>query len=96
MICAVGRGLLVGKLVACEHGLGKLVACELGRQVRRQAADLPAKVAKRFGCAYKRGRSLEIGWSPIFVKILGQFLCHLSMQDNFYCLAHGEVTCSTS
>ena len=38
---------------------------------RRQAADLPAKVAKRIGCAYKRGCSLETGWSPIFVKILG-------------------------
>ena len=38
---------------------------------RRQAADLPAKVEKRNGCAYKRGCSLEIGWSPIFVKILG-------------------------
>ena len=43
--------------VACRH--------------RRQAADLPAKVAKRIGCGYKRGCSLEIGWSPIFVKILG-------------------------
>ena len=58
----------------------------------RKAADLPAKVAKRIGCAHKMGCSLEIGWSPIFVKILGQFLCHLFMQDNFYCLAHGEVT----
>ena len=47
---------------------------------RRQAADLPTKVAKRIGCAYKRDFcvflcrldcSLEIGWSPIFVKILG-------------------------
>ena len=38
---------------------------------RRQVADLPAKVAKTIGCAYKRGCSLEIGWSPIFVKILG-------------------------
>ena len=46
----------------------------------KQAADLPAKVAKRIGCAYKRDFcvflcqldcSLEIGWSPIFVKILG-------------------------
>ena len=64
---------------------------------RRQAADLPAKVANRIGCAHKRGCSLEIGWRPIFVKILGhkflviilgQFLCHLSMQDNLYCLAH--------
>ena len=37
----------------------------------RQTADLPAKVAKRIGCARKRGCSSEIGWSPIFVKILG-------------------------
>ena len=42
----------------------------------KQAADLPAKMAKRIGCAYKRDFcvvdcSLEIGWSPIFVKILG-------------------------
>ena len=45
----------------------------------RQAADLPAKVAKRIGCAHKRGYSLEIGWSPIFVTILGhEFLV------NFY------------
>ena len=46
---------------------------------RRQAADRPAKVAKRIGCAHKRGCSLEIGWSPIIVKILGhEFLV------NFY------------
>ena len=53
---------------------------------------LPAKVAKIIGCMHKRGCSFETGWSHIFVKILGQFLCHLSMQDNLFCLAHGEVT----
>ena len=70
----------------------QIFSLESNNRHRRQAADLPAKVAKRIGCAYKRGCSLEIGWSPIFVKILGQFLCHLSMQDNLYCLAYLEVT----
>ena len=52
---------------------------------RRQEADLPAKVAKRIGCAHIRGCSFEMGWSRIFGRILGQFLCQLSMQDNLFC-----------
>ena len=68
----------------------------------QQAGSRPAcQGGERIGCAYKRDFCaflcrldccLEIGWSPIFGKILGQFLCHLSIQDNLYCLAHGEVT----
>ena len=37
---------------------------------RPHAADLPAKVAKRIGCAHIRGCSFKIGWSRIFGGIL--------------------------
>ena len=46
---------------------------------RQQAADLPAKVGKRIGCAHKRGCSFEIGWSRIFGRILGH-----ELSVNFY------------
>ena len=76
-----------------SHVPGNKTFCPLNCH-RRQAADLPAKVAKRIGCAHIRGCSLEIGWSRIFGRILGQFLCHLSMQDNLFCPAQGGVTWS--
>ena len=62
-----------------HHHTEEFIVALANYRHRRPAADLPAKVAKSIGCAHKRGCSLETGWSPTFVKLLGyEFLV------NFY------------
>ena len=57
---------------------------------------LPAKVAKKIGCAHKRRYSLEIGWSPIFVKILGHEFLVIILGHEFLVNFYVTFPCKTT
>ena len=63
---------------------------------RGQAADLPAKVARGIGCAHKRGCSLDIGWSFIFVKSLGHEFLVIILGHEFLVNFYVTFQCKTT